>query len=72
MRAVLVIYGSVLTLGFVLGFVLVSGSGVKRFLFGVLGLLLAIAVMSIASGLIRIGAARKKPRHPETGKASLS
>lgn len=71
-RAVSVVYGTALTLGFVLGFVLVSGSGVKRFLFGVLGLLLAIAIMSIVSGLIRVGVARKTPKHPGTGKAPLT
>ncbi len=72
MRAVYVIYGTVLTLGFVLGFVLVSGSGVKRFLFGVLGLLLAITFVFIVSGLIRVGVALKTPKHPGTDKAPLS
>ena len=67
-RAVAVVYGTVLTLGFVLGFVLVGGAGIKRFLFGVLGLLLAIAILSIVSGLIRVGIARKTPKHPGTAK----
>lgn len=72
MRAVFAIYGAVMTLGFALGFVLASGSGVRRFLFGIIGLLLAIAIMSTVSGLIRLRVARMTPKHPGTGETPLS
>ena len=67
-RVVYLIYGTVLTLGFVIGFSLVGGSGLRRFLFGVLGLLLAVVFMSLVNGLIRLGVALKPPNHHGTGK----
>lgn len=67
-RAAYLIYGAVLTLGFVLGFVFAGGSGVQRFVVGVIGLVLAVALMPVLSGLIRAGIAIRAPKRQGAGK----
>jgi hypothetical protein len=67
-RTVYLLYGGVLVLGFVLGFVLAGGTGLRRFIVGVLGLFLALALMSLLSGLLRAGTAGRTPKPRDAGK----
>lgn len=69
-KAVYWAYGAVVTVGFLIGFVLASGTGMRRFVAGVIGLLLAVAFLSIVGGVVRGGAAVRAAGRRSEGKTS--